>query len=666
MQPNDRSSEPNTPGQPPQGELVFRRIVPLRGPNIWANSPVLEAWVDLGALNEASSDELPGFNERLNRWLPGLIEHHCSEGHRGGFLERLRRGTYPAHVLEHVTLELMTLAGWPVGFGRARATHEEGLYRVIVRYRDETLARACLEAGRQLLNAAYAGRDHDVPAAVERLRVLAAQVCPDPATARVLEVARDRGVPARRLSDRSSLLLLGHGAAARRLDVSATDRTAAVAESITGDKELTKELLAPAGVPVPEGRPVDSPADAWEAAEDLGLPVVLKPQDCDNGEGVSLNLTTREQVEAAYAIARAESRDILVERQIDGPTYRALVVGGRVAAVARLEPGSGGTGPVATDVTDRVHPEVADRCVLAARVTGLDVAGIDLVTPDIERPLEAVGGAILELNARPRLAPHLSPAGARSRAIEALVEHLLPTGDDGRIATVGITGGPGGGQVAARLLARMLSAAGRTTGLAAAGIVEVDGRPLPGPSRSGPDATRSILLNPSVQAAVVVATRAEVLGQGLGIDRLRVGVVAGLDTGEPPARWGFEDAADLARAERCLVDIVLPEGFAVLRGDAPRIAAMAEHSRGGVILFAPDPAAPALVEHRAAGGRIVSRDGGGRALVRSDADGERRTPLPATVDADAALAAVAAAWALGLDDAAIAAGLVGTDSIGAA
>src|SRR3974390_2386663 len=141
--------------------MELRKVRALRGPNIWAGFPVLEACVDLGPLKEAPSDELPGFNERLMAWLPSLIEHRCSVGTRGGFFERLRRGTYQAHILEHVTLELQSLAGTEVGFGRARETSEEGVYRVAIEYDNEELARACLTAGHELCLAAVHGSPCD-------------------------------------------------------------------------------------------------------------------------------------------------------------------------------------------------------------------------------------------------------------------------------------------------------------------------------------------------------------------------------------------------------------------------------------------------------------------------------------------------------------------------
>src|SRR3954465_11413180 len=145
--------------------MEFITVLALRGPNLWAYSPVIEAWVDLGKWKDVSSDSIPGFNDRLMTWLPTMIEHRCSEGHRGGFFERLRIGTYFAHILEHVTLELQNLAGVPVGHGRARAPRQPGIFKVVFRYKDEPLARACLHAGRELILAAAEDRPFD-PAAM--------------------------------------------------------------------------------------------------------------------------------------------------------------------------------------------------------------------------------------------------------------------------------------------------------------------------------------------------------------------------------------------------------------------------------------------------------------------------------------------------------------------
>src|SRR6266567_3889020 len=171
--------------------MEIRKVLVLRGPNYWANFPVLEAWVDLGPLKDSPSDEVPGFNDRLMAWLPTMIEHRCSIGERGGFFERLRRGTYQAHILEHVTLELQTLAGTEVGFGRARETAEEGVYKVAIEFESEELARACLDAARELCLAAVHDRPYDVQAVIHELQDLASRVRPTAGTAAILKAARE-------------------------------------------------------------------------------------------------------------------------------------------------------------------------------------------------------------------------------------------------------------------------------------------------------------------------------------------------------------------------------------------------------------------------------------------------------------------------------------------
>src|SRR5262245_46977192 len=202
--------------------MEFRRVLALRGPNVWASFPVLEALVDLGGLKETASSEIPGFNERLTAWLPTLVEHRCSVGTRGGFFERLRRGTWLAHVLEHVAIELQCLTGSEVGFGRARETSMDGVYKVAVGFREEALAKACLEAARNLCLAAVYDQPFHVDVAVERLSKLNQQVRLGPSTRAIVEAAKSRGIPYRRLND-GSLIQFGHGVRQRRILAAETD-----------------------------------------------------------------------------------------------------------------------------------------------------------------------------------------------------------------------------------------------------------------------------------------------------------------------------------------------------------------------------------------------------------------------------------------------------------
>ena len=650
-------------------DIEILRVTPIRGPGIWTYRPIIEAWVDIGELEEAPSNKIPGLYERLSSWLPSLIEHRCSEGERGGFLQRLKEGTWAAHILEHVTLELQNLAGQRTGFGKARQTSKRGVYKVVIRSRQEEVTRACLAAARDLLMAAINDTHYDVPGAIEKLRELADKLCLGPSTTSIVDAAVERGIPFIRLNE-GNLVQLGHGARQRRIWTAETDSTSAIAESISRDKDLTKTLLASCGVPIPEGRIVGSPEDAWDAAEDIGLPVAVKPTDANHARGVSLELTLREQVEAAYHVALAEGSEVMVERYIPGVEHRLLVVGNKLVAAARGETasvvGDGKSniveliesqinsdprcgedesspiepvyverepavllelkrqgfapdsvpplgkkvliiryGNLADDVTDEVHPEVAEAATLAARVVGLDIAGIDIVAEDISRPLEAQRGAIVEVNAGPGLLMHLKPARGKPRPVgQAIVDNLFPAEDKGRIPVVGIAGTQGTA-LAARLVSWLLQLTGRHVGLACRDGLFLDKRLVDKRDSAHWAAGQRLLINRSVDAAVFENGPALILGEGIAYDRCQVGIVTDATGFEALGEFDIHNAEQLYHVLRTQVDIVLPEGAAVLNAADPLVARMAELCDGEVIFYGLAQELPAIAAHRAKGGRAL-------------------------------------------------------------
>ncbi|MEY4524169.1 MAG: hypothetical protein RIR27_1245, partial [Pseudomonadota bacterium] len=304
----------------------------LRGPNMWSYNPALEVLIDIGDLEDYPSDLIPGFYDRLSKCLPSLHEHRCSYGEPGGFLKRVEEGTWPGHILEHLTIELQNLAGIAGGFGRARDGGRRGVYKVIVSATEEAVTLQAFKFARDLLltlikdnGDAIAQREQ----IIEDLRDLSDDLCLGPSTACIVNAATAREIPYIRLSS-GNLVQLGYGSKQRRIWTAETDQTSAIAETISRDKDLTKSLLASAGVPTPEGRTVTSPDDAWEAAQDIGLPVVVKPIDGNHGRGVFINLCTQQEIEAAYAVAINEGSEVLVERHIIGDEHRLLVVGNKV------------------------------------------------------------------------------------------------------------------------------------------------------------------------------------------------------------------------------------------------------------------------------------------------------------------------------------------------
>jgi len=713
-------------------DISILRANHLRGPNIWTYRPVIETWLDIGALEDTPSDQLPGLYERLTAWLPGLIEHRCGVGERGGFLERLKEGTWAGHILEHVVLELQNLAGMRTGFGQTRSTHLVGVYKMAFRTREEQVGLAALNAGRDLLMAAIEDQPFDVAAKVSELRELVDDRCLGPSTANIVDAATARKIPSIRLTD-GNLVQLGYGAAQRRIWTAETDRTSAIAEGIASDKDLTKTLLKSCGVPVPEGCIVRSAEEAWEEAQDIGLPVVVKPYDGNHGRGVSLNLMTQADVEAAYHLAarKGDSKSVIVERFIAGDEHRILVVGKKVVAAAKgeslwvvgngksnikqlvddqinidprrgtgedsplnaLDPEYGAeillelkrqgmdafsipadgqrvliqpNGNVAMDVTDTIHPEVAAAATLAARIVGLDIAGVDLVAEDISKPLSQQRGAIIEVNASPGLLAHIKPANGEGREVgKAIVEHLFAPEDSGRIQIVGVAGTRNASLIS-RLIGALLHMNNMQTGVASSQGLYLNKRLVTEGNCATWESGQRLLINRNVQAAVFETNARAILTDGLAYDKCNVGVVTDLDGHTELADFYIQDADHMYKVMRTQVDVILPDGVAVLNASEPAVVELAELCDGKVIFYALDATLPVIVKHREDGERVV--------FVRDQhivlAKGSEETallPLSSLKPAKAAqpesiLAAVAAAWALNIDPELIEAGLRTFDS----
>lgn len=714
-------------------DIQLLRINYLRGPNIWTYRPVLEVWLDLGKLEDFPSNTLPGMTDRLTQWLPALIEHHCGVGERGGFLQRLQEGTWCGHILEHIVIELLNLAGMPTGFGQTRSTSKHGIYRMVFRARDEQVARVALQQGHQLLMAAINDESFDVAAAAARVRTEVDDQYLGPSTACIVTAATDRGIPHIRLND-GNLVQLGYGSRQRRIWTAETESTSAIAEGIASDKDLTKSLLKSCGVPIPEGRIVNSPEEAWEAAQDIGLPVVVKPSDGNHGRGVTLDLRRQKYVEAAYHVAEPEGSDVMVEKFIPGDEHRLLVVGGHVVAAARGEvvsiTGDGHStvaqlintqlncdprrgyeeqfpleiidiekqvsvqlelqrqdvagdtvieagrqivvqrnGNVAVDCTDEVHPEVAYIASLAAKVVGLDIAGIDLVAQDISKPLHAQGGAIVEVNAGPGLLMHLKPAVGAPRPVgQAIVEHLFPTADSdgqsGRIPIVGVAGTRHTATIA-RLVAWLLHLAGHHTGLACSEGWFLDQRQVHTGNQAHWQAAHHLLMNKLVQAAVIENDSRSILRDGLAYDRCQVGIVTDMDGLADLAEFDVHEQAQMFKVLRTQVDVVLPSGTAVLNAQEPQVAEMAGLCDGGVIFYADHKDHPLITAHRSEHqgkavflhqDQVILATGASEHVLGSlkNLTFGRQAIAPNT---PALLAAISATWALGIAPELISAGI---------
>jgi cyanophycin synthetase len=320
------------------------------GPSLYAHFPVIRLEVDLGPLEAWPSAKLgPAFIDRLIEALPGLHEHGCSYGEPGGFIRRLREdeGTWMGHILEHVAIELQNVAGEPVTFGKTRGAGAEGTYHVLYQYEQEDVG---LEAGRlgitllhsllppELQPEGSVPGDFDFAAERDEFIRFAQRRALGPSTMSLVRAAEDRRIPWIRLNEQS-LIQFGHGRFQQRIQATITSRTSHIAVELASDKEETNRILAHLGLPVPRQRLVQREDDAVAAAERIGYPVVVKPFNANHGRGISIHLTTDEQVRTAFEVAREHSRSVIVESFITGDDHRMLVVNGELVAVSKRVPG---------------------------------------------------------------------------------------------------------------------------------------------------------------------------------------------------------------------------------------------------------------------------------------------------------------------------------------
>ena len=728
-----------------------------RGPHLYSHTPMIRVQVDLGDLEAWPTDRLPGFADALLATLPTLAGHNCSRGHPGGFVERLHEGTWIGHVVEHVALELQSLAGASTTRGKTRSVKgRRGVYNVMFAYEDEETGllagRLALQIVDGLLPAELRGVEGldrltrgsedlsgivTVEAALPLLRAARRRNALGPSTQALVDAARRRGIPVTRLDERS-LIQLGWGARQRRIRASVTDRTGLVAAELAGDKDQTKALLAAVGCPVAPGVVVRTAEEAIARSKRLKRPVVVKPLDGNHGRGVTTGLRTDAEIIAAFALAAAHSRRVVVEEQLPGNDHRILVVDGRVVAVAERVPahvvgdgqrtitqlvdelnadprrGDGhenlltrirldqaatdllerqgltvdsvpkagrrvllrttanlSSGGEAIDRTDAIHPDNAAIARRAALAVGLDVAGIDLLAPDITRSVRETGGGIVEVNAAPGLRMHLGPSRGQARDVaEPIIGMMFPRGSRARIPVLAVTGTNGKSTVG-RMVAHILRREGLTVGLTNTSGVYVNDECVMQGDASGPKSARMLLRDPTVEAAVLECARGGILREGLAFDRCDVGAVLNVQPDHLGLK-GINTLEDLAAVKSVVAESVSRRGVSVLNADDPLTLRMARHAGGRICWFSMRGGHETpgfLLKHIGEGGLAILYDPASGDITLHDRGQE--TPVcnaravPATMggtvlfNVQNALAAAAMAYGVGVAPAAIGAALSG-------
>ena len=702
----------------------------LRGPNYWSirRNKLILMLLDLEKLTEKPSNELPGFYEGLIQVLPSLIEHQCSRGYRGGFLERVKEGTLMGHIVEHVALELQELAGMPVGFGRTRETSTQGVFNVVFEYVEEQAGRYAGRAAVRLCKSIVETGTYpaeELKQDLTDLKELCANTALGPSTETIIKEAEARKIPWMWLSARA-MLQLGYGANQKRIQATLSNNTSILSVELACDKEGTKTILDNAGVPVPQGTVIQYLDELEQAIVDIGgYPIVIKPLDGNHGRGITININDRSDAETAYDLASkaSKSRSVIVERYYPGNDHRVLVINNKVVAVAERVPahvvgdgrstvkelieitnqdpkrGNGhdnvltkitidktsqavlekqgyqldsvlpankvaylratanlSTGGIAIDRTDEIHPENVWIAQRTAKIIGLDIAGIDIVTSDISKPLRETGGVIVEVNAAPGFRMHAAPSEGLPRNVGASVlEMLYPDNAPSRIPIVAITG-TNGKTTTTRLTAHIYRQTGKVVGFTATDGIYIQEYLVEKGDNTGPYSAGAILKDPTVEVAVLETARGGILRSGLAFNSCDIGVVLNV-AADHLGLGGIDTIEQMARVKGVVAETVKPSGYAILNADDPLVAEMAQKVKCKVAYFSMNPDNPIIIEHSRRNGLAAIYENGYLSILEGKwtLRVEKATKIPMTMGGMApfmianALASCLAAFAQGVD-----------------
>jgi cyanophycin synthetase len=340
--------------------MKIREINAMRGPNYWSvrRHKLIVMVLDLEELEERPTNSIPGFLDRLRDMFPSMYAHRCSVGEPGGFFQRVEEGTWMGHVIEHIALEIQSMAGMEVGFGRTRTYGEHGVYNVVFAYMEEKVGRYAADAAVRIAQALVDGKDYDLAEDIQEMREIREAERLGPSTGSIIEEAAARNIPWIRLN-RYSLCQLGYGMNQKRIQATVTSQTGSIAVEIACDKEETKYLLEQAEVPVPRGEIIRTEKGLEDAVRYVRYPLVIKPIDGNHGRGITTNIQNWEDAVKAFHAAKEVSRSVIVEKFIVGEDFRLLVIDYKLVAAAKRTP-AGVTGNGKSTIQELIDETNAD------------------------------------------------------------------------------------------------------------------------------------------------------------------------------------------------------------------------------------------------------------------------------------------------------------------
>ncbi len=641
----------------------------LRGPNYWSvrRTKLIQMKLDLEEKEKMPTNAIPGFRERLEALMPTLIEHRCSVGTPGGFFERVDEGTWMGHVIEHIALEIQTLAGMDTGFGRTRGTGKDGEYYVCFSYMEEDAGIYAAKAAVRIAHALIFEEEYDMDEDIQRLREIREDTRLGPSTGCIVDEAAKRGIPFIRLN-KHSLVQLGYGVHQKRIRATIASTTGNIAVDIACDKEETKNLLGAAEIPVPKGDVVRTEEGLKDAIDRIGYPCVIKPIDGNHGKGNTTNITDWEMALKAFEAAKLYGRSVIVEKYITGFDFRILVINYKFICAALRTPasvvGDGqhtiqylldevnsdprrgyghekvltqitidqftqkmldekgysletvpaknelvllkptanlSTGGTSTDVTDEVHPANIMMCERIAKIIGLDICGIDIMSTDLRTPVKENGGAVLEVNAAPGFRMHIDPSvGLPRNVAEPVVDMLFPKGSAGTIPIIAITG-TNGKTTTTRLTAHIAKTAGYKVGYTTSDGVYIQNQMMMKGDCTGPVSSTFVLKDPTVDFAVLECARGGILKSGLAFQNCDVAIVTNISA-DHIGLGGIDSMEQMAKVKQVVPETVFKHGYAILNADDDLVYAMKEGLKCNIAFFSMDENNPRIKKHCKAGG----------------------------------------------------------------
>jgi cyanophycin synthetase len=647
--------------------MIIREVKVLRGPNFWSikHKKLVQLLVDLQELEYLPTNKIPGFYDRLHHLLPSLYDHECSEGIKGGFFTRVKEGTWMGHVIEHIALEIQSLAGIPAGFGRTRGTGKEGCYYVVFAYAEEKSGIYAGEAAFQIATALIKGEEYDLSKTIKTIHELWTNEKLGPSTDSIVQEAQRRNIPYIRLDD-NSLVQLGYGARQKRIEATITCNTSQIAVDLACNKDATKKLLTAAHIPVADGVVIDDVKKLNDAISTIEFPIVIKPLNGNHGKGATVNITNYLCAVRAFERAQKFSREVMIEKFIVGNDYRILIINNKFQAASLRKPaailGNGRNtieeliekvnkdprrGMDHEKVLTKIHIDESliewigksncnletilplGRELILKPTANLSTGGTATdVTEEVcssniflfERIARTIGLDICGIDIMaPDLRTPLKDTGGVVLEINAAPGfrmHLEPTAGKKREVSKAVIDmlfkddgripiiavtGTNGKTTTTRLISHIVQHAGFRTGYTTTEGIYINGEIIEEGDCSGPKSAESILRDPGVEFAVLETARGGILRNGLGFDQCNVAVITNIAE-DHLGLDGINDLEKLARVKSVVAESVCPSGYVILNADDDLVYQMKDNVICKVALFSLHSDNIRIEEHCTRGG----------------------------------------------------------------